>query len=299
MRVEDLKRWHWIVIGLGLGLALGYANARPAEHRMPKARQLLPPLEFEQALHAPAVGGNPRIKDIVVYPVSDGLLVRMNLLTSEGGFGGGGGGDKWNYQPAEIFALKPYKPYIPAQGLGRWQHSVNPNTPRKAPAPDYTVISYLRDVAQRNNKVTFRYAWWKEPKYVMAYWTLGMLVMVGGVWPFVLNLLIGAGFGRKKEPEPDYDLDRFKSEEQAKVATVSAADDQELRAHVDQLDHDLEASISGSAPASAEEQAQAPAAIRTLSAGPVTDQTPATPPEDKDYQGDFYPVAKTTKKGRP
>lgn len=57
-------------------------------------------------------------------------------------------------------------------------------------------------------------------------------MLIGGVWPSIVSLMVGAGLGFNKEDKgPDYDLDRFKGEEAKKPGAPqpTAADMQHLR----------------------------------------------------------------------
>ncbi len=284
--IEQVKRWHWIVIGLLLGLSLGYAYAASEADGFTRGRTQISPMNFEQALHQRPKQGKPWLTDIVVYPRRDGQLVQMNMLTNEDKTNSGPG--EWVYRPYEMYAPKPYKPYMTPQGRWPWRN----NAQRQAPSPDYTVLSYLQDVAKNNNRMSFRYGWWKEPRVTGALWTLGSVVVVGGIWPTVLKLLIGAGFGRKKEPEAEYDLDRFKSEEAAKAPVASAADDTKLRSRVEEIEQELMSNLRTAQAGGADQEGETAAPIRTLSAGPLAGGTiGAAPEKDRNYKGEFYPVA--------
>ena len=53
----------------------------------------------------------------------------------------------------------------------------------------------------------FTYLWWYQPGMMTVGGALAGLILIGGVWPTVVRLLVGAGLAR--EPEgPKYDLGR-------------------------------------------------------------------------------------------
>ena len=79
----------------------------------------------------------------------------------------------------------------------------------------------MKAVQEENKLVTYQFAWWEVPKYQYAIWTAGCLVVIGGIWPTIINLLIGAGLGPKKKEE-DYDLNRF-GRGKTKTETAPAA----------------------------------------------------------------------------
>ena len=291
MRIEDLKRWHWIVIGLVVGLVLAYASVWAGKNAPPRARDSIGAWEFQENLHGPTVAGNPRVRDITYYRRGNAYVVNLEVLKNRDD-------TTWVYQPRELYTrTTPFQPVIPPEGVppGFFFRRTG-NRPLKPPTPKYTIADYLQDVAKHNPKVTPRHAWWKESKATMAWWTLGGVVLIGGVWPTVVNLLIGAGFGRRKKEEPEYDLDRFKSEpEAAKGASgPSAEDEAKVRSHLEELEQEVEANLSG-AGASADAGAGATPAtggVRTLTGGPLELETAAGPDKPRDYKGEYYPVAR-------
>ena len=82
---------------------------------------------------------------------------------------------------------------------------------------------------------------------MVAIWGGGAVLLIGGVWPTLLSVMIGAGLGRpKSEKKDDYDLDRFSRsapEEAAKPSarTVSADDQEKLRKLRETLERNLAA----------------------------------------------------------
>src|SRR4051812_45309534 len=85
MPIEDLKRWHWVVIGCVVGLVLGfgqlYGGNEPATH--PPS---IGPQEFEEELRAAPRDGLPVLDNITIYPGSAGEpdLVTMDRRTDWG-----------------------------------------------------------------------------------------------------------------------------------------------------------------------------------------------------------------------
>jgi hypothetical protein len=286
MAIEDLKRWHWVVIGCLVGLVLGFGQVYGGNEpgvNLPS----LGPQEFEEALRATPRDGQPVLENITVYPgpsdepdlvVMDertdwGLYARMR----DGGAGARGNARQIKYVQHRIYARKPFKPLIPVPGA--------------ATGPHYTVRDYLKDLSKTEPgaAVKFRYAWWKEPKTLVALWTAGSTLLIGGVWPTVLNFLLGAGFGRRMPKDPDYDLDRFKSEPEAGAPEATVADAGAVEEHVRKLEEELAARFSAGAggPARAEEPKPVPTLVTTALESPA-----AAGDEPKDYQGEFYPVVK-------
>ena len=201
MPIEDLKRWHWALIGCVVGLVLGfgqvYGGNEPATD-LPSIGQQ----EFEEGLRATPRDGLPVLDNITVYPGSDGEpdLVTTDLRTDWGLYArirdaesGTARADarQVKYVQHRFYARKPFKPLIPVPGTS-------------ASGTTYTVRAYLNDLSKTENGAAakYRYAWWREPAKLVALWTTGSTLLIGGVWPTVLNLLTGAGFGRARRRIP-------------------------------------------------------------------------------------------------
>jgi hypothetical protein len=273
MRVEDLKRWHWIVIAIIVGLTYSYlrvsmeppANPRSTRHPQFEAWLREPPLKT----------GELKVKDIQILPPVEGkYLVNFQALqpTKDN--------KAWQYNKYCFYAETPFKPTQdrPAQ-----------------PNPDETIITYLKSIQGKYPGAKFTYAWWREPKWTYTIFTLGSVLLIGGVWPSLIGLLVGAGFGRPKkaEAEPEYDLSRFGK--QKAIAAIPVAkrmndeDEEKLRALEEELERNLSAARS-ERPATPIAAAQPQ--IRKLSSAPL-EAAPvqqAKPQDEKQYAGEFYPT---------
>ena len=174
-------------------------------------------------------------------------------------------------------------------------HGEIPFDPRGVTPPHdrYTIRDHLDQLAAQNAAVQFKYAWWREPAKAYALWmTLGVLA-IGGIWPTLINLMIGAGLARQREAKFDYDLDRFKSEqatEDDKRKGMTQAELDHLRALEAELEAKLKASGAGHF---AGNSSDAPEPVKHLSSGPIEPANIASQvEEEKDYKGEFYPVAR-------
>ena len=94
-----------------------------------------------------------------------------------------------------------------------------------APAPraDFTIRDYIDQLRKNHSEITYRYAWWNLPTAAAAIWGGGAVLLIGGIWPTLVSLMIGAGLGRKKDQESEYDLDRFKGGTEAAAKSASKA----------------------------------------------------------------------------
>jgi uncharacterized membrane-anchored protein YhcB (DUF1043 family) len=274
MRIEELKRWHWILVGLIVGITLGYlyGSIEPGSGRsISQAR-------FEAALNrTPLQGSYPWIRDIVVHPHPEHGVVITGLFLEPGR------GDTMLYQPFQLVPPIPYEPLSSPRG----------NRPANWEQSRRTARDYLDHMARTHDHVAYRYAWTSQPLYRYLIWTAGTVLVIGIVWPSIISLLTGGGLGRRGAAEPEYDLSRFQSGP-ASPQGLSMAMTQEGADQLASLEAELErklasraddAMLPDSTPESAPEQP-----IRELNAPPPEDAPVESPQEKKDYAGEFYPT---------
>lgn len=254
---------------------------------------------FERNITRTARDGRPLIRNIRIHAGEEGVYwVSAEELPTRGGRGGWGlfgrrrdrgqpdAPADAQYNPVMIRTVTPFIPTInpPAQ--------VDPN---------YTVADYLLEVKSANPGVDYSHRWWDEEPLRSAIWALGGAVVIGGIWPSIISLLIGAGFARKSEKDPDYDLSRFgKGQTPATMPAKAEPTEAEL-ARLRQLEEELERNLAAGVetpPAdSSTESTPAAQPLRVLSAGPIEPAASTEkPPEDKQYSGEFYPTVTHVKK---
>ena len=282
MAIDDLKRWHWVVIGAVLGALIALAQVLGGNEpsaNLPSVGRL----EFEEDLRAKPRDGSPVMENITVHPGPRGEpdLVTFDRRTDWGRFGtrNDGTARQIRYLPHRIYLPRPFKPMMPAPGA-------------KA-GNDYTVRDYLRDLARTEpaGQVAYRYAWWKEPKTAFALWTAGGVLIIGGVWPTVLQFLVGAGFGRRAPKDPDYDLNRFHAGPDQAKQDAAVVDPHAVEDHVRQLEEELARNLSATAAGGFAPDGAAKQPVKPLVSAPVEAPAPQGD-ERKEYQGEFYPVVK-------
>src|SRR5687768_11112117 len=83
MRIEDLKRWHWAIIGVALGVTVSLVRGAGGDEEALAPRSTLDSSTFEQQLLRKSRSGKPLIKDIRVYRMPDGnyWLGAQQLMT--------------------------------------------------------------------------------------------------------------------------------------------------------------------------------------------------------------------------
>lgn len=268
MNLRDLKRRHWVLIAIpiGLVLALAWTSVEPDIPRR------LGQETFERDLVAAPIEGHPWLDRIVVHPERDGVMVvtgEQLLLRANEPVG--------DYKPFAFNAVVPYQPLPPRGRRGDALPEMKDN-----------VLAFLSDVASQHTHVKYRYAWQRHPVAVFAACTGGAVVLIGVVWPTLVGLLIGAGLGGVKIDEDDYDLERFAGEKPQPAASPVAPD----LAHLAEVEDELRRNLGGSSTTTGAGSPASAAAPVQLSGGPV-DAAPL-PDDDpnREYRGEFYPVAK-------
>jgi hypothetical protein len=274
MHIEDIKRWHWIAISIVVGLALSWVWSNfDFQENLPSLGQR----DFEAGL-------------MTEYPADRSLMgITVNPPTSEGRY------TVIAYQlrdkgvPGEMSKLKmafvtdaPYK-----AGLWRGAEEEYPN-----------VLEYLKQVKSSNPKVAFRFAWWRQPWAIYTLWTGASVLLIGGVWPSVVSLMVGAGLGfHKKEEGPEYDLSRFKAEKEKAKAAAGGATAADME-HLHQLEEELEKKLAAQRAGMPipEDEPDTAAAVKKLDGGPLQTVAADKPAEDHEYKGEFYPVDRGAKK---
>ncbi len=142
--------------------------------------------------------------------------------------------------------------------------------------------------------VSSRYVWWESPNHVYAIWMTGSFLLVGVIWPTLLQIMVKGGFGRTKPDE--FELRRYKPSPIPAAApkpamAVTKDDMQQLREMQESLEASLRASGSTAGPSAQPNAQPAAPAIKVL-AGSAAEPAvvPQTPDEPKEYKGEFYPV---------
>jgi len=273
MHVQDLKRWHWVAISIVVGLALSYVwSSVEWDENLPTVGQA----DFERGLLT-KFPAEKALQNVVVMPPQEGkykIVAEQVRNTKTAGV--------VDLRPVAYMADTPYK-----AGVWRGESEQYGN-----------VRAYLAKLKESNPDVAYKYAWYRETWAIYTLWLGASVLLIGGVWPSVVSLMVGAGLGISGEEKgPEYDLERFKSEEAKKAAAAgpTAADMQHLHELEDELEKKLAAQRAGM-PIPEDQPDQVPAAAKKLDGGPLENLAPDKPAEEHEYKGDFYPVDRGVKK---
>ena len=162
------------------------------------------------------------------------------------------------------------------------------------------ILAYLDELNRKYGAgtVKYRYAWWESKAAVITLYPLAGMVVIGGIWPTVLGLLIGAGFGHKKGKGDEFDLSRFKGKSKASMPKAAVAMTRQDELRLAALEAEMEKNLQGfgaNADVAATPAAVTPApAVKPLAAV-VEESKPAAekPHAHKAFGasgGDYYPT---------
>lgn len=284
MRIEDLKRWHWVMIGAiaGLLLAYVYSGMEPTD-----PGRSVSAADFRRAAlnlsRNPATEGYPLVRKIVVHPPEMGAYgklvhrVHFELLHYDQA-----DPTKWQYRPSHMKAEVPFD--------------------RNNPNANNTVLDFLAEAKKQNAKLDFRPAWEREPRNMYLLFSVGGMIVIGGIWPTIINLLVGRGLGRRSEPKPELDLSRYrhadtKAEDEALgLVKDNKAITNEDREQLETMVRSLEQSVGAASPSGGAvvDEPHKRAEVRKLDGGGGEEPRPVVQQEEepKEYAGEYYPVAR-------
>jgi hypothetical protein len=150
--------------------------------------------------------------------------------------------------------------------------------------------------------LTYRYAFWDEPRWIYTLWVGGSVLLIGIVWPIVLKRLVLAGYAGREEDDNKPSLwqrmfgrkaasagadDGISSAGKPSSRALSEDDLKRIAAMEEALgDFKVDRGPGG------EVEDEPEPAIKKLVAGPLeTANQPEKKEEPKEYAGEFYPTA--------
>ena len=204
MYLARLRPWQWRVGSLLLGLALGAVALISKQCAVADYGETINgDRDFERALTAVAPGGGAGVRvfhNLVVQPVriaGDDGPRDVHVVT--GRYVSAGGAVKQRCYVASL-------PYRPVRRDGRAEYA--------------SVRDYLDGLETQG--VTYRYAWWNEPRWVVPTWTAGTVLGAGFLLPMLVNYLAYGSIRRPPE-EKGIDLSKVRPTQSA-AAPASVVD---------------------------------------------------------------------------
>ena len=288
MNVASVKRWQWVAVGLLVGLALWGARRWGAAGGLyADGRCINDQGTFERALLR-KVGGRPLFKDVHVHRqrLADGKLGSREVHVVTGRYCTGrpdASDNQYHWRPAVFIASIPYQPKsgarssLDSKALARFDTSPSP-----------TVVEFLAAV-ERANGPSYAHAWWET--YPALSRIGGSVLLIGVVWPTLVNLLAFGRLTRPREERATIDLSAVASPPPEKSGGLSAEDLAILARVEAELEENL--GVSATPPADVKREPQPVAAPRVM-AGGALDATVAVATEDEKHfaakADDFYPT---------
>jgi len=283
MNVASIHRWQWMVLGLLAGAIYGYAREASADFAQELASysaRRIGQREFEQSL-ARKIQGRPCLTDLVVTPhrLPGTRQQTITLHVVSGLYCDGrtqmeDGRRAIRWEPAYFVASVPYRPVAAPAGT-------------TGSAEFENVAAYLGSLSLPE-PVSFQYArwWWVARPQVV--WTTAGFMLIGVVWPTIVNLLAFGTFYRPREARGILLWNAKAAPSPSQKKPEVAPDDTALAA----LEQTLEASLSDVTPAPP--PAASKPQIRALgTAETVTAAAILADEKKKDFgaeKEDFYPT---------
>ncbi len=184
--MERVRRWQWVLIGLTVGFALAEARRLAGTDWIKFGVGFDDQAVFERSL-TQETGGVRHFRDLTVYPIhvhtgADRRLVHVVRGSFYDGTPTRAGDEvKAVWETRSFLAPYPYRPLTA------------PQEATDGPTPPRGVADYLSTLPG----VRYRYAWWHDPGRARAFYATGGVVLIGLLWPTVINLLV---YGQLRRP---------------------------------------------------------------------------------------------------
>ena len=288
-----MKRWQWATLGLVAGLLLGFAYRYMFHEINPGYPTIKNPEQVEPLMVARDFeAGRPIVDDVTVYPqLTPGDRTQLVTFTMRQVYRftdpahDGAEFTKTRWEPRQIWTEIPFD-----------KRGAKGNT--YADRVDQLKGAGLLDGAN------VRFAWWQKPLPGLFLYAAAGVLLLGGVWPTLLNVMLGAGFGRDHSKD-GYDLERFGGGDDDLPAGAVTGRRGMTGAEADQLAA-VTSGLEGSTGGLNAENVPPPGArnpdksgfspIRPLPQENVPEpREPEAPKEQTEYDGAWYPVAKPKK----
>jgi hypothetical protein len=308
MQIEDLKRWHWALLGVIAGLIFSYAwqDHDVVGNKYYEMAEIKQNMFEREALSKSRESGAAILQDVRVEPPVRDYENNLRQIVTGKRLRFNPKDQKEYLVPFYYYASIPYVWHLPVPGA------------KPLPA-DATVMDYLAAAHTANPLLHYRFAWELQSNWFTALWVIGGVVVIGGIWPTVLNMLLGAGLGRppksveKKEDEAY--LSRFGKDRKPQPVLAAKGPTDEDRQRLDEMNAALEGQLAAAGlsltaasqnPSTNGDDSVAGEVVVPLGSGiaePAEVGTPQAHAHETEEErrkrfaaGDFYPVARGTKK---
>lgn len=304
MQVENVRVWQWMLIGVLVGLLFAAVKVYQGPWFVYADTDTLSQARFERAIIDLPEGWHRGERYIYQFHKDQPLIKEMMIHPP---LGGADGNDWWvTGKCYSIIAQNKVRgdAKTPLVLIQQW-------IPFKYPAPapykatngsvgTYpNILDYLAVVKKHNpSAVPWQYAWWTKPNMPYLLLPIAGLLILGFAWPATLAIMQHAGLARRREKRVKLAPNRTITPPAKPQIDTAAA-----KAQLDDLNADLEASLQGfgghtAAPKPSDAAPSTTAApVAPLPKSVPGEMAPSKPPEEeegeKDYGGEFYPVARS------
>ncbi|HEX4793901.1 MAG TPA: hypothetical protein VH370_08925 [Humisphaera sp.] len=243
MSIASLKRWHWIAISLAIGLLVGSIRQQAAADLQDRFGESINGQQhFEQMLTS-TVEGQPAFQQITVHAqsVPDGKGgTKPAYIVAGAAFNGHAeehnGKSEARLYPSFFIAPAPYHPKF---DLSKLNHPGGTDFAREYQSiPNPTVLDFLKVLSEARG-LSYTHAWWLGMG--LAQWTIASFILIGIVWPTIVNLLVFGSLRRPAE-EKGIDLSKVVAHPQTPAKVPASAEDE---ARLRELELELEKQLAG------------------------------------------------------
>lgn len=287
MQLAAVPRWQWIavafIVGAIIGLVTDAADSQLYGINVQGYGMLLPDQQqFEDGL-VQEYNGIRLFSNPVVYPHrTTGPRGEHKLVYIVSGQYWDGrqqtrdGKAVAEWVPRCVITQTPYRPRIGITDGGA------------TAVAEFPSVREFLGALHRNYGVNYRYAWWALHPVLM--WIVGCVLVIGGAWPTLINLLAYGSLTRPREVKPVslWNVRRPKTAAKPEISYAPPPGD---------LDDEI-----APPPSEPVEAAQTSSAeIRSLDSAPL-ELVPDGPKEQRAYgadQGDFYPTERHAPRRKP
>ena len=302
MHLENLKFWHWAIIGILAGALFGGVKLTQGPWFDVEGLETMDQPTFDREIAGMLVGNRsdrrliqayhadqPMLKNLVIHPPVEDEPTHSYWITGM-------------YYRVYEDNVKPGDASTPIVNREDWipfkYRAAVPYRSTAAAAGSYpTVVEFLAAVQKKYPTVAVpsRFAWWEQSMPTVLFPAAAGLLIIGIAWPLALGLMQGAGLARAPAPSVKLPKQRNLSGT-AKAPKDHFANDQELADLNAQMDKAL-AGYGASNASPVSEDSAAPAKLSSPKVLPgAAAAAPTAPPSKEEisrqYGGVFYPVVK-------
>jgi hypothetical protein len=276
MLFQRITRWHWIAISVVVGVTLGGLNRLNREDWSSTYGESLSKMQFAEAI-ARGSTGIGHLSHLVIYSeeiqLGPGNRQQVHIVSGQYDESPSPNASRPAASATRVCFVAEI-PFIPPIGAV--------SVPSSS-----TVLDYLDRM-----QIPYIYAWWRDPKTAMSIWTTGSILLIGVVWPSLLNLL---AYGSIFVPAAKVGVvaDHPSGSSSGKSATPLS---EQERAELEQLQSEMTKNLENNPPDAAPLAAmRSEAAPCELSVNPLDSPTSVPDGPAIEFgikQEDFYPTSR-------